>query len=236
MFRYKYNSNYHHKSRRAKRTTTFALLVVVLVIGAGVYVGLDVFFQSLRKKSSETKSNFSSVQGDSVSIVRTPYFQFQLPSKWQEIASESKDGKYLYRSFNHDLIEEELSVEINRKIPILLYNNYTSHVLPVTFDKSGIFNIVSRLKDPCQAVYPTLPGQTTKPDDPRMVKQYDVSFACNPGSGFYQVVVGLAGATEDMTVTRQDGTKIKFNITYRNVTVRLRADSLYDIIESFRVL
>lgn len=237
MFRYKYNSNYHHKSRRAKRTTMFAMFAVALTLGAGIYVGLDVFFQSLRNKSSETKSTYSSVQGESISLVRTPYFQFQLPANWKEVASESKDNRYVYRSYRNDMIEEELSIEVNRANPILVANNLTSHVLPVTFDKSGgIFSIVSRLKDPCQAVYPDVPGEKTKQDNPKIVNQYDVTFACNPGSGFYQVAVGLVNGSEDMSVLRQNGSQVKLNILYRNVTVRLKADALYDIVESFRVL
>lgn len=235
MYRYKYNASYHHKSRRAKRTTTLAVSFVVLVLGAAIAVGIDVYYQSLKKTPATSQSTYSSVQGASISVVRTPYFQFQLPANWREVASESKDKKYVYRSFKKDFIEEELIVEIDKSEQTALANVKSSHVLPVSYDKAGVFTILTRSNEPCQSVYPNVPGEKTKQDNPRVIKQHDVTFSCNPGSGFYQAVVGLSGATEDMLLQRQDGVYQRFNITYRNVTATPNPLHLYDIIESFRI-
>jgi hypothetical protein len=235
MYRYKYNASYHHKSRRAKRTTAVATFFVLLFIGAAVYVAIDVYYNGLKKETVTSQSNYSSVQGASISIVRTPYFQFQLPANWREVASESRDKHYVYRSYRKEFVEEELVIEIDRAVGVPVNNNTTSHVLAVSYDKSGIFNIVTRISEPCQDVYPNVPGEKTKQDNPRVVKQHDVTFACNPGSGFYQAVVGLAGGGEDMILQRQDGIKEKVNITYKNVTAIPTPNHLYDIIESLRM-
>ena len=236
MYRYKYDKSYSHKSKRSRRSLGLATFAVVVVMAAAGFVGMDVLRQTQDKHVVVSQTSIAQVQGASVTLVRTPYYQFQLPQKWRESASESKDGHYMYRSYRNDLIEEELTIDVNQKSPVALNNTTTSYVLPVTYNGTdGTFSLAQHVSEPCQNVYP-LNSQGVKPDDARVVKQYNVTFPCNPGSGFFQAVVGLVNGTDDLNVKRPNGSAIKFNIVYRNVTVSPRADLLYDIINSFRVL
>jgi hypothetical protein len=237
MYRYKYDQSYNHKSKRSRRSVRLAVFVCLLILGGAGYIAYDVFRQTNNADSQTSQTTIAQVQGENVTLVRTPYFQFQLPKNWKEIAGESKDGHYVYRSFRSGIIEEELDIEVNDKTSHPINSYTTSHVLPLNYDGSqGAFIVAQRIGDPCQKVYPKNPvGEL--PDDARLVKQYGVSFVCNPGSGFYQAVLGLVGGSEDMVVNRpSDNESIKLHITYRNVMMTPNPEVIYTIVNSFRVL
>lgn len=228
MYRYKYNKSYHHKSRRARRTTVLAVLFSVLVVGAASYIVYDLIKQNTKKDTPTSQSTVSSVQGASINLFRTEYFQFQADSSWKEIVEESKNNKFVYRSYNGPLIEHDLQVEINPE-PEIMPLARTTHVLPVEIASSGRFSVVDGAGSHCGTQVPK-----GTPELPLKVTQRQVSFICSVDAVIYQVQVGVVGGSTDLLITRSDGSKATYRITYRNLKFTPDDNMVRNLISTFQ--
>ena len=229
MYRYKYNTSYHHKSRRARRSTVFASVFVLAVVGIAGYIIYDIIKQNSKANSVVSQPSFSSVQGASVNLFRTSYFQFQADDGWKEIPSESKEGHYVYRKFKGPLVEHDLVVDVNqpnKEVPAL---SRTNHVMAVEVDSTGRLNIVSGAGEHCNK---QLPKET--PNLPLQVTQKQVSFICNPDAVLYEVKLGVVGGSTQMQLPRPDGSRATYAITYRNLKFTPDDSVLRNIIDTFQ--
>lgn len=229
MYRYKYDKSYHHKSRRARRTTIMAAFFSILVLGAAGYIAYDVAQQMFQPEAPVSRTNHSSVQGDSINVFSTVYFQFQADDSWKEITSEEKDGHYVYRSYKDTLVVRDIMIDVNKKTPEPTALVRTSHVYPVTVDPAGRLLRQGGAGEHCKTL---LPKNT--PLVPLVVKQKQVSFVCTPDANLYQAVVGVIGGDTSVVMPRPNGSKATYKITYRDLTITPVEAPLNSIIESFQ--
>ncbi len=229
MYRYKYNTSYHHKSRRARRSTVLAAALIVVTLGGAIYIAIDTYIQSTKKQAATSQPTFSSVQGASVNLFRTEYFQFQADDNWKEIPTETTKGHYVYRSYKGPLVEHDIVIDVNSNKEEALSNVRTNHVMPVEIDSTGKFNIVSGAGEHCRV---PLPKNT--PNLPLIVTQKQVTFACSPDSVLYEVKLGVVGGNTKMQMPRPDGSRATYNITYRNLKFTSDDIALRGIAETFQ--
>lgn len=229
MYRYRYNTSYHHKSRRAKRTTKLAVFLSVLVFIAAAGIGYDLIKQYFRKDSPVSQAEYSTVEGASINLFRTEFFQFQTDRSWQEVPSESKPGKYVYRSFSGPLVEHDIVIEVNNTTEVALPLVRTTRVMPVQLESNGRISPVDGAGEHCGAQLPKTTARV-----PLRVTQKQVSFVCSVDAVVYQVDVGVVGGTTSMSMVRPDGTRAVYHITYRNLKFTPSDEMLKAILGTFQ--
>lgn len=167
------------------------------------------------------------MQGASINLFRTEYFQFQTDSSWKEVTSESKEKKYVYRSFNGPLVEHDITVEINpQPEPVTMVR--TTHVLPVQLEANGTMTVTNGAGEHCGKLVPKTAARA-----PQQVTQRQVSFVCSVDAVLYQVRLGVVGGTTDMIMTRPDGTKATYRFTYRNLKFTPDDSMVRNIVSTF---
>lgn len=231
MYRYKYNTSYHHKSRMSKRMTVVATLFSVVVLVGVVGIAIDTYLQSLKKQQPTSQPVHSIVQGASISLFRTEYFQFQTDDSWKEVPVESKENHYVYRSYNGTLVEHDLVIDINKPTEDLLSSVRTTHIMPVQIEANGRLTIEGGAGEHCSKAMPKNSTLT-----PTWVVQKQVKFVCSVDAVLYEVKVGVIGGGTDMTITRPNGTKARYTITYRNLKYKSDDVTLRSIVETFLAL
>ena len=229
MYRYKYNTSYHNKSKRARHVGVFAIVFsVVVVAGVGAVVA-EIVLQKLRKQTPVSQATYSSVQGSSINLFRTEYYQFQTDNSWREVPSETKKNHFVYASYKGPLVEHDLTIDINdtTKIPDAL--SRTTNIMPVQIEANGRLTIVAGVGEHCKNA---LPKNT--PNLPIWVTQKQVKFLCTPDAVLYQVQVGVIGGGTSMKITRPDGSKASYSITYRNLRFTPDDNMLRQLIDGFQ--
>lgn len=229
MYRYKYDKSYHHKSRKARHRIVLAVAASTFVVAIAGYIGFDLISQKFNKQAPISRTTYSSVQGASVNLFSTSYFQFQADDSWKEVTNEQKEGRYVYRSYKDTLVVRDITVEVNKKTPETLPLVRTTHIYPVTVDPSGRLLSQGGAGDHCKTLMPK-----NSPALPTIVKQRQVSFVCTPDAVVYQVVVGVIGGSSNFELPRPDGTKASYTITFRDLTISPTDVALKSIIDSFQ--
>jgi hypothetical protein len=203
--------------------------MVLFLIGSGVLL-FDVLKQMLSPDITASTASVSSVQSATITVFRTPYFQFQADKSWREVSvSDSGPDKFVYRSYNGLLVQHELIVEVNRDRPVILDNTQTTRVLPVVITEDHVLSTLGEISPHCQTLVP-------KNDRAQQFVSYEnTSFPCNPdGLGFVVVV-----ATKDSgTVIRNaasDGSIRSYQITYRDSTSTPTGRPLASIVNTFQL-
>ncbi len=228
MPRYYRESTYHRQVRFIKRIKRIVLTFLIVIAFVGCFIVYDMFRSSRQAGNLgdpvQTNSTFTS----SFEIHRTQYFQFQASKKWAEIASETKNNHYVYRSFDGPLVEQELVIDVNNTSPEVLALVQITRVLPVSIADKGRLVIEGQTEEHCLKAVKPGGGR-----NPQIVTQHQVTFACNPDSPLYGVVVGLIGGSDIIPITRPDGTKVNYKITYKNLTALPNSRDLRNIIETF---
>jgi hypothetical protein len=218
------------KQRKIVRIVRPILLVVFLSALAAVgYFAYDIFRQlgASETPSASTKPATSTIASN-VKVQTTQYFQFQTTEKWRAIANETREGHYVYRGFKGQIVDQELIIDINNQLPEVLDNTLITRVLPVTVSSLGSLTVVQEELVHCKEL--VKPG-TEKQQ--QLVVHSRVTFPCNPDSVSFQVVVGLVGGNEIMTLPRPNDTKATYKIIYRNLSAQQTAGDLVNIISTF---
>ncbi len=177
--------------------------------------------------SSASKAETSVIVTDNQRM-SSAYFQFQTGKKWKAIASETRANHFVYRQFNGSLVEQELTVDINNDTTGALANSLITHGLPVTVSSLGKLTPSASVSPHCRDII-----KPAVSNNPLVVTYKTMTFACNPQTTTYFVVVGLAGGTNVMSLPRPDGSKATYNITYKNVTAGGGSGDLENIISTF---
>jgi hypothetical protein len=229
MYRYKYNKSYHHKSQRARKTGVLAIVASLFVLAGIGYVARDVYKQLGSKQAPVSQATYSSVQGASINLFKTEFFQFQAGDSWKEATTETKDGHYVYRSFKGTLVERDLIIDINKTAPEVPALVRTTRVMPVNVESDGRLSIVEGAGEHCKTQMPK-----NAPLLPTKITAREVSFICTPDAVIYQVLIGVVGGTTNIAIPRPSGTKATYTIQYRDLTVSPNDNQLRNIISTFQ--
>lgn len=209
----------HRFVRRSKRL--FVVLTTTILI-IGVIIGVDVFLQT-RSKPTVTSDKGAAVVESPFLTIRSGYFQFQAPKTWVEIANETTNATYVYRSLQNELLEQELDIYINRQPPDLA----ATRVLPVMINNDSLVGMT--VSDQCRNALPPSDKSTL----PQIVTWQTVQFSCIVNSNEYTVVVGQKNGGTSLPMTRPDGTAAGYTILYKNLKSTPDSKDLDEIIQTF---
>jgi len=229
MSDYYREQGFHSRKRIVRRLRIFAILTLLAVLVGVGFLAYDIYRQS-KQSDTATKSTVP-VTSTIVSSTETQisnYFQFRTPLKWRAIPNETRDGHYVYRKFNGALPEQELVIDVNNPVQEPLASVQTTRVLPVTTTGDGALVVDGDVSEHCKK---HVPKGTEK--IPQNINLKKVSFACNPDSPQYIVVVGIVGGNTVMKLPRPDGTTATYKITYKNLSVSETIGDAKNILETF---
>ena len=225
---YRQQGTHKHKwfKRIFRAILTLLFITILGIIGYFIY---DIYSES---KASDTASKLSNPISSTViannNIQTSPYFQFQAPAKWRAIANETKEGHYVYRQYNSQLVEQDLVIDVNNSSQEVLALTQTSRVQAVSINESGSIDLIGIVSDPCKKAVKAGTEKT-----PQIVTMNKVTFPCNPDSTSYTVVVGLSGGTNIMVLPRPGGKTAPYKITYRNLSALPNSRDFSSIIKTF---
>lgn len=223
---YQYDQQFHKRKKRSNRILKAVFVIVVFIAIIATIVFIDWFINNRLDTNVVGRSSDATVQSSSTNIFRTPYFQFQTDDKWSEVESTEKD-KFIYRSFDNQLVTHELIVEVNKGNPTVLGNERVSRVLPVTIDKNRL-QTTGPISEHCREL---VEDETNRKQ--QVVSYKEVDFQCNPDSESFLVVVGLIGKNEIIETSTDTGEKRTYKITYRDSTFYPNGRPLGSIINNF---
>ena len=221
--RYHYQIDHHHQKSFIKRTSLFLIFVVICIL---IFVGY-AYIDRMNESSSNTEEKTTSNESDgyfasAVSIIRSPYFQFQANKSWSQATSDSSNSKFVYRSLRGSLIERELTIYVNDSP-----NLSVTRVLPVN-TKSTSELLPQTVSDHCGKLFPT------KQQSIQSITMDRVTFNCQGDSIAYTVLAGLIRGNTQISLTRPDGQKANYTIYYSDVTATPSASQLNEIISTFQ--
>lgn len=222
---------YRHQGETRKRKALRIVRPIILLIFVGTITGVGFFVYDIFRQQgdAETSSALTKPTGtvvDSGQTQQTPYFQLKLPSKWRAVTAESKNNIYVYRQFKGSLVEQDLTIEVNNSSQVIVATTKISRVMPIIAGTGGSIDIVNTALDHCKKVTPTAL-------DAKLVTMDRVTFPCNPGSQTYEIVVGVVGGSNIMTLPRPDGSVATYKIHYRNLTFSPNPQDFLAIMKSF---
>jgi hypothetical protein len=206
----------------------WALLLLSLIVVGGFFA-YDAINQNKQSNipSAESKAETSFIDAN-IQLVTNSYYQFQSPKAWKAIANESRSNHFLYRQYNGPLLEQELVIDINQETEVPLTQVQITRVLPVNVSASGKLTPDGSVSPHCEEVIkPKKSGYALS------TTFKNVNFDCNPSTSNYFVVVGLVGGSDSMMLPRPNGSKARYNITYKNLTAQPSIGDLDNIIETF---
>lgn len=229
MSSYYREQGFHSRKRYLRRLRYVWALILVGLLVAGCFFAYDVITN--RKKSDEASKESTAVTSLVVAdtqLQSSPYFQFQSSRNWRAIANESRSNHFVYRQYNGPLIEQDLTIDINRGTPEVLALVQTTRVLPVKASQTGKLTLVGLISDHCKSAFK--PGGIRNPS---VITYKEVKFSCNPDTTNYIAVVGLVGGTDTMVLNRPSGGTATYNIMYRNLTAQPTGGDMDNIIKTF---
>lgn len=234
---YHHHVNTHHRAKRARKLKKISTFFVALFALVGVGIFGDWLYGQLKTDTVVSRSSNATVQSARINIFQTPYFRFQANESWREVTDElnlnPSDGskQYLYRKFDRNFIEHELWITVNLPEGYKLErHNVPTRVLPVRLESDGTLTQIGSVSEPCIRA---LPLEEQKNETPRIIKQEDISYFCNPNNvNDYHVAVGIPGGTN--SIPSPSGAEV--TITYRNVTPTPNGIELENLLSTFKVL
>ncbi|MBX4191079.1 hypothetical protein KW794_03240 [Candidatus Saccharibacteria bacterium] len=219
---YKKPVNRSHYSRfRRYLITTVVLLILFGGVGYYIYSGLH----ASQKPSALSAVEKTEITGSEVSFTND-YFEFQDSAGWVVDKNNSTKDKLVYHKFNKSVILAEMVAYINQD-PIPLYSA-TPRALPVRIVNNNSLQ-ATNVSSPCV-------GQYAK-TDPHKVKEVSINNAtmlCDPDSPQYFIIFAEINGDYHLHLKRSNGTPIEFVITYKDLGLNPRPDSILNIATSFK--
>lgn len=214
-----------HRNARIVRPILLSVLIMVVLLGG--FFAYDILNQQdVSEMSSVNSRPVSSVLATDVQVHSTPYFQLQAPIKWRAVANETREGHYVYRQFNGQLVEQELVIDVNDPTQLVVPLANITRILPVTINSSNGFTVVDPTLEHCKKAAGTKKS-------PLMVVMNKVSSPCTPDGTNYKAVVGLVGGSNVMSLARPGGKSAPYKIMYHNMTATPSPGDFIDIIATF---
>jgi hypothetical protein len=209
--------------KRYKRFKLATKLLVLIMVISGAYVGYDIY--SGRKKEQPVVSKTQKIEVVASSqTYNTEYFQFSAEKDWVLDEKNSTKTEYIYRRYQSELIEHELTIYVNS--PKKSFE--ATHVMPVGIDGSTKM-IAGPVSEHCKSTYPPKGGNR----NPSVVKLANTSLLCNPEDIRYRLVVGVVNAGNEIKLKRVNGEVATFVITYNDLTFANSGRDISKIINTF---
>jgi len=227
---YKHHVNTHHRATRAKKVKRIGGVLLAVSMIAILGVVADWVNNTYFTDASPVSSSSGSIRSASVNIFRTSFFQFQADKTWREISSTEGGKKFTYRSFDGAIVQHELTIEVDPKTPVVLANEQTTRVLPITIN-GNLLNTDDQVSEHCNELQPE-----TEDRHQKMVEYKQVSFPCNPDGSAFVVSVGVIDGDTTIPYKSPDGVAHTIRISYRDSTFSPAGRPLDNIINSFQLL
>lgn len=229
MSSYYREQGFHSRKRLLRRLRyLWALFLLALLVTGGLFA-YDAYRQSkLADEASKASTPVTSWVVSDTQLQTSPYFQFQSSKKWRPVANESRPDHFVYRQYNSSLIEQELIIDINRGTQEVLPLVQTTRVLPVKIERGSKLVPSGSVSEHCKKGVKPEQGR-----NPLVISYKEVKFACNPDGTNFFVVVGVVGGTNSIGLTRTDGSKATYNITYKNLTAQPTSGDFEHMMETF---
>lgn len=207
---------------RSKTVFKVTLATLLILIPVAIYIIISTFPPNPVTGKSIDKGKF-----DPTVTFTTDWFTFTTPKTWEEAANlHIKDKVYVYRENNGGENLGLLRIYINTEP--LTYQNYYTRVLPVNIESDKKLKPTS-LEPHCNIAL--APGQNK--GTPTIVSQGEVSFLCwTDGTNLY-AVAGEIGGTSSIELTRKNGERARYTITYVNNAFTPSEGSFAQALQSF---
>lgn len=200
---------------------TIVLLLLFGGVGFYIYSGLHV----AQKPSRISDVEKTEITGG-LTTFTNDYFSFQDTGTWVLDKNNSSSQKLTYHKFNKTVILAEMIFYINQD-PIPLYSA-VPRALPVRVVNDNSFQATT-VSNPCV-------GQYAK-GDPHKVKEVQINNAamlCDPDSPQYFVILSEINGDYHLHLKSSKGTPIEFVITYKDLGLDPRPDSILSVAGSFK--
>jgi len=216
----------HRYSRFRWRLGLVRLLVVVVTIIAAV-IAYDLYNSNKNKPSPASAIKSSTIE-DQVNTFRSEYFKFQDVGKWVLNTQESSNSKYIYYKYRGLAVQYQLVIYVNQ-VPIPLYLA-VARALPVRIVNANSFD-VTNVSDPCGKNYGLNELHKIK-----LVNINESTMLCDPDTPQYSVVLSRIEGDYQLNLQRRDGSPIQFVITFKDLTLDPRPDTIKRVADSFQSL
>jgi len=204
-----------------------SVILIILIGGAAVLI--DNFFNRNRSVQIASTGIQAQVQSASINIFRTPYFQFQASKSWREVTDQENVNKFVYRSYNSNLVEHQFIVEIDEIESISLDNENTTRVIPFKIEGNRL-SAPFGISEHCEKLVPEGSLEQAR------ISFNESEFPCNPDGNSFVAVASLIGGNEFFDHTASDGKTHRFKLTYQDSTFTPTGRDLKGIIDSFQLL
>lgn len=229
MPRYDYQTSYFHKRSTARRVHVIALVGLVVATAMAGWVGFDWLRERLRKDSPTSESTSVTIQSQAVTSFRSSYFEFQADEAWQEIVSENRPNRFVYRRFDGPLVTDDLVIEIGTSSPKSLAETTSTRVLGARVNSDGSLVPEGLVSAHCKEVYPD-----TSTALPKIVQLNGVNFMCNPNSNQYDVWVGMVNGDTELKINRPSGEVTSYYIEYKSLETNPQGNRLIQLLSTFK--
>lgn len=226
MVRYKFD-HYHRHPRIHKYIKRLKFLSIIVGI-IGLLAVIVVVEGRLVQRKSITQNDTTQVTKSSFYpsnlIFRTAYFQIQSPKSWIAIPAESRPDKFVYRSMNKNLVQQELDIYVNA--PPL--DRKVTHTMPIQMKGNSL--IAKGISEHCSTKLP----KGTSNRALQSVVLGGIQIICVYDNPEYSVLGGTEDGTTMIKMQRPDGSTGVYQFLYNNVTANPEARDLESILNSFQ--
>jgi len=209
MARYQLGKALRESPQRKHKNTWMTFRVVFFTIILLVPVIIYIIVTTL-PPSPVTGKTIDKGFFDPYLTFETEWFTFRTAKNWEAVPELSKaDQYYTYREKNGANPQGLLQIFVGGTKPPVTDSFYTN-VVPVTVNDVDLD--VGEIADDCSTLLPK-----TGNINNTVVNQEDVSFTCWANGTIDYVVAGQKGGTHELQMTRRDGSKGTYIISYRNL-------------------
>lgn len=219
----------YKKPVKRSHYSRFRRYLLTAIILLGLFGGLAYYIYSglhaAQKPSALSAVEKTEITGNQQTFTND-FFEFQDTGSWVVDKNNTTSNKFVYHKFNKNVIEAEMIVYINQD-PIPLYSA-VPRALPVRIVNDDSLQ-ATNVSSPCGGQYAK--GELHK------VKEVTVSGAtmlCDPDSPQYFVILAEIGGDYHLHLKRPNGTPIEFVITYKDLGLDPRPDSIVNIASTFK--
>lgn len=219
--KYSQQLNYRRRKRYLRLVWSLVALLLILIVAGLIYL----YYQATKEDDSNNATSVQTTKylAPSVRVFNTPYFRFQTNDTWAEIPAETTSTKFVYRSIRAGLVEHELVVYVDQ-IPNNLVAN---RVLPVAQQSNNMLSPITVSEHCIKAAG----GSKAAPVE---VVVEQVKMPCKSDTTNYTVLLGLIHGSTVMNLSRPDGSKKDYTISYADLRATYDPTELIQIIDGFQ--
>lgn len=219
---------YKKPVKRSQYSSFRRYLIITLVI-LGLFGGLGYYIYSglhqTQKPSALSAVEKTEITGNQQTFTND-FFEFQDSGTWVVDKNNTTKDKVVYHRFNKNVLQAEMIIYINQD-PIPLYSA-VPRALPVRIINDNSFQ-ATNVSSPCVNQYAK--------GEPHHVKEVQINNAtmlCDPDSPQYFVIFAEINGDYHLHLKRPNGSPIEFVITYKDLGLDPRPDSIINIASSFK--